>query len=290
MTGGAESAFTFLFALAVIAAGMVLSTRGALWTTGAAAAVFVILEHVERGAARREHHRHSAELPRGGVGPEHGVVEIAGPDRGHVREGPADRLRRLTDQDQPADALAGQRRQGGPIPGLVAAAGDDHDLVAQRRDFLHHVAREEHAEPRLAQPAQDPAQRVEVGPFPQCLGIDAREAIDGIVATLQDGERVVVAGHQPHREPGTPADRLLLAHPVKQQAAVSALDQFKDDDDVGLARALAELLDHLTHAAGEERGVADPVQLGVLEGDGDHDGEHLQQLDVCRVERPAGVV
>ena len=44
--------------------------------------------------------------------------------------------------------LAGLRRAARPgVPTPRAAAGDHDDAVAERRDFLHHVAGEEHAAP-----------------------------------------------------------------------------------------------------------------------------------------------
>ena len=58
-----------------------------------------------------------------------------------------------------------------------------------------------------------------------------------------------------------------------------------DDDDIGVAGAVAEVLDHLPHLARVERGVRDPVQLGVLERA--RDGL-LRDLDAPDRQRVAG--
>ena len=60
-----------------------------------------------------------------------------------------------------------------------------------------------------------------------------------------------------------------------------------DDDDVGLAGALAEIAEHLADVAGEERGVADRVQLLVLDRARDGLLGDLDAPDRQRISAPA---
>ena len=70
-----------------------------------------------------------------------------------------------------------------------------------------------------------------------------------------------------------------------QRLAGEARTRRVDDDDVRVARALVQLLEHLPDVAGEERGVADPVQVRVLERARDR---LLRDLDAPHRQRVAG--